>query len=74
MFEFGLGVMLALFFVAAYLAFTVIFRKDKQELSGHDPRVTLNPVDTTHSIGSGKSRRVLTSGDRAERGPNGPKE
>ena len=67
MFEFGLGVILAVLFVAAYLIVTSFFRKDGHELSGLNPRVTLNPMDSTHSISSGKSRQALTSGDADER-------
>ena len=62
MFELGLGVILAALFVAAYLIITNFLRRDRPELEGLYPRVTLNPMDTTHTIGAGKSRRVLTSG------------
>jgi len=67
MFELGLGVILAALFVAAYLIITTFLRRDRPELEGLYPRVTLNPMDTTHTIGAGKSPRVLTSGDGEDR-------
>ena len=74
MFEFGLGVILAALFVAAYFIITAFFRRDRPELGGLHPQVTLNPVDTTHSIGAGKSPRVLTSGEAGERDSRGAKQ
>jgi hypothetical protein len=63
MFEFGLGVILAVLFVGAYLLITNFLRRERHELGGLPPAVTLNPVDSTHSIGTGKSRQALTSGE-----------
>ena len=74
MFELGLGVILAALFVAAYFVITAFFRRDRHELGGLHPQVTLNPVDTTHSIGAGKSPRVLTSGEAGESHSSGPKQ
>ncbi len=73
MFEFGLGVILAALFIAAYFVITAFFRRDRHELGGLHPQVTLNPVDSTHSIGSGKSRQALTSGNAGERDSRGAK-
>ncbi len=64
MFELGLGVILAALFVVVYLLASSFLRKDKQKLGGNHPAVTLNPIDTTHAIGAGKSKRALTSGEK----------
>ena len=71
MFEVGLGVVLAALFVAAYILITAFFRRDSHELGGLYPPVTLNPVDTTHSIGGAKSPRALTSGEGDDRHSRG---
>lgn len=73
MFEFGLGLILAALFVAAYLLITTFLRRDRQELGGLRPQVTLYPLDSMRSIGSGKSRQALTSGDASEHRSSGTK-
>lgn len=67
MFEIGLGVILAAIFVAAYLIISAFFSRDGHELPGSHPPVTLNPADSSHAIGQGKSRPALTSGEKGER-------
>jgi hypothetical protein len=73
MFEVGLGVILAVIFVAAYLIISEFFRRDGHELGSSHPPVTLNPADSTHAISQGKSRPALTSGEEGERQSHGRK-
>ena len=63
MFEFGLGVILAILFVTAYVLITAFLGRDRRELKGLPLAVTLNPVDSTHAIDAGQSRAALTSGE-----------
>lgn len=74
MFEFGLGVILAALFVAAYLLITSFFRRDRDELGGLHPAVSLNPVDTSRALDAGQSKRALTSGESSERNSGSVKE
>jgi hypothetical protein len=73
MFELGLGVLLAVFFIAAYLLITRLLGHDGRELGGLPPRVTLNPLDTDKAIGAGKSSRALTTGEMSEHHAGGAK-
>lgn len=67
MFEFGLGVILAVLFVAAYLLISSFFRRDGRELGGMHYAVSLNPADTSHALDTGRSKRALKSGESKDR-------
>lgn len=67
MFELGLGLLLAVLFIGAYLLITKFMSgQDGRELGGLPTRVMLNPPDSGKAIGTGKSRQALTAGELSE--------
>jgi hypothetical protein len=59
MFELSLGFILAAIFIAAYLLISRLFDDETPELSGRQTSVTLNPVNTERSIGTGQAGQGL---------------
>jgi hypothetical protein len=67
MFELGLGLLLAALFIGVYLLITkFLLGQDGRELGGLPPRLTLNEPDSSHALGTGKSRQALTAGELSE--------
>jgi hypothetical protein len=67
LFEFGLGIILAVVFVTVYLLISSFFRRDQNELAGLGQDVSLNPADAERALTAGRSKQVLTSGESNER-------
>lgn len=71
MLELLIGVLFAVLFITGYLLIAKLLNRDKGELGGMRPFVTLNPIDTARAIGSGQAQRSLPVGQPDERNRHG---
>ena len=58
-FELVLGFVLAMLFVAAYLALSKLWNDEPDAIAGTAPNVSFRPADSHNALGAGPARREL---------------